>query len=161
MPPAFRSSLLRRVLVWLLAGLLPLQALAAGVIAASGMAHTHLPAASTRLVLDDFRRAPVRRVAVEAHPTARLGHVHDSGAPERHHHAPGDPTLVADSAERMQADEADDMSLSPSLGVFVGLVSVPLRWLDAAAAIQAAALPRWRPQTHHPALPERPPRAIA
>ena len=159
MPPAFRSSLLRRVLVWLLVGLLPLQALAAGGIAASGMAHTHQPAASTRLVLDDFRRAPVRRAAAEAHPTVGFGHVHDSVKAERHHHAPGDPTVVPDGAERLQADEADD--LSPSPGAFVGLVSAPPRLLDAAAAVRAAALPRWRPRTHHPALPERPPRAIA
>ncbi|MCE9660881.1 MAG: hypothetical protein K8R60_20325 [Burkholderiales bacterium] len=148
----------RRFLVWLLACLVPLQALAAGVLAATGPAHTHLPAASARLVLDDLRRAPVRRLAVETHVASAFGHLHGGDA-ARHHHAASDASVVIDAAGLVQAGDGDDMSTSPSLGVFVGLISAPPGWLAQATTEPPAAHARWTPQTHHPALPERPPRA--
>jgi hypothetical protein len=157
-PPLFRSPASRCLLVWLLACLVPLQALAAGVIGATGPAHTHLPAAGTRLVLDDLRRAPLRRVVTETHVAGAFGHFHSGGAAERHHHAPGDLTVVIDGADLLHAGDADDIGASPSLGVFVGLISLPPGWLVASTPEPPAAHARWTPQTHHPALPERPPR---
>jgi hypothetical protein len=149
----------RRLIVWLLACLVPLQAMVVGVIAAAGPAHTHVPAAAARLVLDDFRRAPVRHVATEAHVATAFGHFHSAASAERHHHSPDDGTVVVDNADLLQAADADDMSASPSLGLFVGLISAPPGWLGAETSAVPAAHARWTPQTHHPAFPERPPRA--
>lgn len=147
--------------MWLLAGLLPLQALAALAIAARGPAHTHLPAASTRLVLDDFRRTPVRGFSFETHETASSGHAHNHEAAARHHHVQTDPTVVVDAVDRLQADDADDASPSPGPGLLVGPIPSPLGWLADPIAARADAPARWQPRTHQPALPERPPRAIA
>ena len=156
--PASRHSIPRLLLVWLLAGLLPLQALVALALAVNGPAHRHLPAASTRLVLDDFRRAPMRRLSPETHG---LAHVHDGGLAERHHHAQADPTVVVDAIDALQTDPTDDLSGGLSLGAFVGLVSVGPRWPADPASLRAEGLPCGQPQSHHPALPERPPRATA
>ncbi len=155
----FLSPASRRFLVWLLACLVPLQALAAGFLAANGPAHTHLPAASARHVLDDLRRAPVRRLTVETHAASAFGHFHGGGDAERHHHAAGDPSVVLDGADLLQAGDTDDMSASPSLGVFAGLIPASPGRLDPTTPEPPAAHARWTPQTHDPALPERPPRA--
>ncbi|MEO5883221.1 MAG: hypothetical protein ABIQ06_12460 [Caldimonas sp.] len=156
--PALLSFNFGRTLVWLLACLLPLQGLAAGAIAVAGPTHTHLPALSTRIVLDDFRRAPVRHFGGERHVASTLGHFHDSDPAERHHHAADDPTVVIDATDLLQTGDADDSGFSPSLAVFVGLVSELPTWSSAAAPAPPNAHPRWSPQTHHPAFPERPPR---
>jgi len=136
-----------------------MQAMAAGVIAAAGPSHHHVPATAARLVLDDFRRAPVRLVAVETHLATAFGHFHGGASPERHHHAAGDASVVVDDGDLAQAGEGDDISVSPSLGVFLGLISAPPGWHATALPARPASRPRWTPQTHHPDFPERPPRA--
>jgi len=155
-PFAFAS---RRFLVWLLACLVPLQAMAAGVIAAAGPSHHHVPVTAARLVLDDFRRAPIRLMAVEAHVATAFGHFHGGASPERHHHAAGDATVMLDGGDLPQAGDGDGISVSPSLGVFVGLISAPPGWQATALRARPASYPGWTPQTHHPDLLERPPRA--
>lgn len=142
--------------MWLLACALPLQALAALALATKGPMHRHLPSAAARLVLEDFRRVPASRPAVETH---RSIHVHDSGAAQRHRHAPADPTVLVDAVDRLQSDSADDLSSGVSPAMFVGLVSVGPLWTAVTASIRSENLPRWRLRTHHPARPERPPRA--
>ena len=154
------ASIFARGFVWLLVCLVPLQTLAAMAIATRGPAHSHLPAASTQLVLDDFRRAPVHRLSDATHGPYEGTHAHDAGVAERHHHAPADPTVVIDGVERLQAEEADEMSPGPWLGMFVGLIAVPPCWLADATRVCADAMPRWWLRTRHPAPPERPPRAI-
>jgi len=152
-------SACRSAVVWLLACLVPLQALAAGVIAVAGPAHSHRPAASVGLVLDDFRRAPAGLTRGETHAAGPLGHFHGVDSAERHHHAAGDPTVVIDPADQLRHGDSDDPGFSPSLALFVGLVSAPPSWPAAAAPARPIAPARWSPRTHHPALPERPPRA--
>ena len=157
------ASAFRRAVVWLLACLVPLQALAAGAIAVAGPAHTHRPAAaSTRLVLDDFRRSQPRLLA-DAHVARALRHLHAhaQGAAERHRHAAGDASVVVDAGDRLLAADGDDLAFSPSLSVFVGLIPAPPVWRGDPGAMRAAAPPRWHLQAHDPALPERPPRALA
>jgi len=82
-PALLRSAAQRCCLVWVLAFLVPLQALAGGVVAARGVAHTHKQAACAPPVLDDLRRSPVRWHAVETHVASAFGHFHASGAVER------------------------------------------------------------------------------
>ena len=159
MPVFFRPFATRRCLVWLLAFLVPLQALALSSLAATGPAHTHLPVAGTRLVLDDFRRSPVRWAAFDTHVASAFGHFHGSVEAERHHHASGDATVVLDGSDLLHAGDADDMSTSLSLGALLGLIYAPLGWLGASTPDVPAAQPRWMPQTHDPAFPERPPNA--
>ena len=157
-PALLRSAAQRRCLVWLLAFLVPLQALAGGVLAASGVSHTHKEAACAPLVLEDFRRSPVRRHPLETHVASAFGHFHASEAVQRHHHAAGDATVVVEGRHLLHPDDGDDMTISPSLGVFVGLISAAPSATDVSASNVPTAHPRWTPQTHDPALPERPPR---
>jgi len=154
-----RSAAQRCCLVWVLAFLVPLQALAGGVVAARGVAHTHKQAACAPPVLDDLRRSPVRWHAVETHVASAFGHFHASGAVERHHHAAGDATVVVEDRDLPPPSDADDMSISPSLGVFVALISAAPSWIDRSGSDLPSARPCWTPQTHDPTCPERPPRA--
>ena len=158
--PSLRSAF-HRAIVWLLAALVPLHALAAAVIAVAGPSHSHRePPASTRLVLDDFRRAPPQPL-VEARAVAmHRPHGHDHGETARHRHAAGDASDVFDPSALSQT-AIDDLAVSPSQAVFVGLISMPTDAIVDTAATPAAAPPRWRMRTHHPALPDRPPRATA
>ncbi len=145
----------------LLACLVPLQGLAAGVIAAVGPAHTHQPMV-TSLVLEDFRRAPASVSTLPTHIATALGHFHGADAPLRHHHARGEGSVVlADSAALQGAGDGGDVSISPSLAVFVALLPSAMASLPAAPDAAAAAHAPWAAQTHCPALPERPPRALA
>ena len=155
------SPATRRLVVCLLACLMPLQGLAAGMIAAVGPAHTHKPMAAT-LVLEDFRRAPASVSTLPTHVATALGHFHDADTPRRHHHAHGDASIVfADGMALQAAGDNDDAGISPALAVFVALLPSAMTLLPAARDGAAAAHAPWAPQTHCPALPERPPRASA
>ena len=159
-PFAF-SPYTRRLVACLLACLVPLQGLAAGMIAAVGPAHTHKPMATT-LVLEDFRRAPASVSTLPTHVATIFGHFHAPATPLRHHHARGDASVIlADGAALQSAGDSDDASIGPSLAVFVALLPSAITPLPAAPAAAMAAHAPWAPQTHCPALPERPPRASA
>ena len=153
------SFAVRRVIVWLLVGLLPLQALAAVAIVVAGPSHVHRAPAATQLVLDDFRRTAVQPVRVEGHAAGASGHFHGRAAAERHPHPSGDMTVLADRSEARQAADIGDSGSGPSLGVFLGIVSASPAWIGGRAAERPATTARWTPQTHDPDLPERPPRA--
>ena len=145
----------------LLACLVPLQGLAAGMIAAAGPAHTHKQMATT-LVLEDFRRAPASVSTPPTHVATAFGHFHGADTALRHHHPRGDASVVpADGATLQAAGDGEDASISPSLAVFVALLPSAMAPLPAAPDAAAAAHAPWAPQTHCPALPERPPRASA
>jgi hypothetical protein len=148
-------------MVCLLACLVSMQGLAAGVIAAVGPSHTHKPMA-TSLVLEDFRRAPVSVSTLPTHVATAFGHVHDADTPRRHHHSHGDASVVlADGAALQAAGDSEDAGISPSLYVFVALLPSAMTPLPAAPHAATAAHAPWTPQMHCPALPERPPRAFA
>ena len=157
---AFSRSV-RQVLIRLLACLIPLHGLTAGVIATVGPAHTHQSSGST-LVLQDFRRAPVPTSTLPTHIATAFGHFHGSDTPLHHHHAHGDASVVfADGAALQGAGDGEDGSVSPGLAFFFALLSSPMTSLPDAPDASAAAHAPWAPLTHCPALPERPPRALA
>lgn len=136
------SRALVRFTVWLLAALLPLQAVAATVLAARGPSHVHVPAkAETADILRAF------------------GHFHRAGAAERHHHAAGDTSVVhsGDGA----AIEQDSKAAGTTLAAFVALLSAPLGCtLPPATTVHAEHRP-WAWLTHLPERLERPPRSAA
>ncbi len=136
------------------------------MIAAVGPAHTHKLVATAQtpiasaLVLEDFRRAPAQAAAPPEHVAAAFGHFHATRAPLRHHHARGDASVVlADGAALQTKGDGEELSTSPTLALFVALLPSAMVPLPAAPAEVAASHAPWSPQTHHPALPDRPPRA--
>jgi hypothetical protein len=155
------SPFARRLVACLLACLVPLQGLAAGMIAAIGPAHSHKIVA-TAIVLEDFRRAPSQLAAPPTHVATAFGHFHAGETSQRHHHARGDASVVlADGEALPSSGDGDDLSISPTLAMFVALLPSGLAWLPATLDAVAASRAPWVPETHHPALPERPPRALA
>jgi hypothetical protein len=155
------SPFARRLVACLLACLVPLQGLAATMIAAIGPAHSHKVMA-TAIVLEDFRRAPSQLVAPPTHVAIAFGHFHAAGSSQRHHHARGDASIVLADGEALQSNgDGDDLSISPTLAMFVALLSSALPWQPTALDAVAASRAPWVPETHHPALPERPPRSLA
>jgi hypothetical protein len=155
------SPLTRRLVACLLVCLVPLHGLAASMIAAIGPAHSHKIMA-TAIVLEDFRRAPTQLAAPPTHVATAFGHLHVGAGPQRHHHARGDASVVLADGEALQSNgDGDELSSSPTLAMFVALIPSALAWLPATPDAVAASRAPWAPQTHHPALPERPPRALA
>ena len=149
----------------LLAALVPLQGLAAGMIAAVGPAHTLKSVATaqtplaTALLLGDFRRAPVHIEAPSTHVATAFGHFHATQGPLRHHHACGDVSVVLADGNALQSNgDGEDLSISPTLALFVALIPSAMAPLPAAPDATTASHAPWAPQTHHPALPEHPPR---
>ncbi|MEO8525652.1 MAG: hypothetical protein ABI460_13090 [Caldimonas sp.] len=144
----------------LLACLVPLHGLAAGMIAAIGPAHSHKAMAS--IVLEDFRRAPAQITVLPTHVATAFGHFHAAGSSQRHHHARGDASVVLADGEALQSSgDGDDLGISPTLAMFVALLPSGIAWSPATLDAVAASHAPWVPETHHPALPERPPRAPA
>jgi hypothetical protein len=162
-PVPFRLPVLRlrrttaRAVVWAMVGLVPLQAIAACMLAALGPAHAHRTA-RTIVVLDDMRRASVHPVARLAHVATALGHFH-AGTPERHQHALGDPSVVVlDDASQVAIDAAET-SAGAASAAGIGLLPAALAWLAPACGAVQAACAAWSLQTHDPQPLERPPRA--
>ena len=122
------SFALRLAIVWLLAGLLPLQTLAVVAIAVAGPSHVHRSLKASPLVLDDFRRASMQSARIDAHAAGAWGHVHANAAAERHPHRPGDETVMADVSEARQAADVGDSGSGASLGAFLGMVSASPAW---------------------------------
>lgn len=159
--PAPRNAL-RHILVWLLAGLLPLQGMAAGVITVIGPAHIHKSMIDASLVLSDFRRAGTPPIAPHAtHVTTAFGHFHGADTPLRHHHPRSDASVVhIGDAGLQQGAEADESSISPTLAAFVALLPSAARWLAPVLPHALASPAAWPSLTHDPEPLERPPRAL-
>ncbi len=91
----FRPGARRRVTIWLLALILPLQGLSATLVQAHGPAHRHVQT-SPGLVLTDFRRdlgartevSPVEQAVVD------VFHGHSHAGTKFHYHALDDTTVV-------------------------------------------------------------------
>ena len=148
----------RRFVVWLLIGLLPLQAMAASVTGTLGPAHFHVGKASMP-VLEDFRRAaPMVREAPAHHVATAFGHFHGAAqAAQRHRHSAGTEGVVVVSGDPADADESGAGFGSASV---VALIPSPPAWAPPARRHAAASGASWAPQTHHPDFPERPPRLV-
>ena len=161
-----RPQLARRIAIWILIALMPLQAMAASVLAARGPAHVHrapsgatLAAASNALVLVDFRREAGPSMARERHLATPFGHFHGAGVVQRHHHARSDAGVVrlGDDAAPAGSD-GDEFTPSPSLAAFVALIDSARHRLPKATATTAASHAAAPFRSHLPRLPERPPR---
>ena len=151
-PARFTSRLTRSVVLWLLAVVLPVQGAAVGVFTALGPAHVHR-APDAPLVLHDVRRWKPA-VATPTHVFAGWGHFHAGTAPQRHHHAIDDGSVVRSAADTPDADEALSAS---ALSVLALIPAVPA-WAPPRATASLDAHPLWAPQTGFIRLLDRPPR---
>ena len=97
----------RQVLIWLLALLLPMQAMAAGVFTVMGPAHFHKPSQAP-LLLNDFRRWHPSPIP-QPQAIAFSAHSHGAAAQQRHHHASGDASVVRSGQDGpMNSPDADE-----------------------------------------------------
>ncbi|MEP7058883.1 MAG: hypothetical protein ABI809_14040 [Caldimonas sp.] len=150
----------QRFVAWLLACLIPLQGIAAGVIGAAGPLHVHRATAASELVLTDFRRASAQSTAPSiVHVASAFGHFHAGGKPLRHPHSRADRSVVAAPGEA-QAGAADESTLSPTLLVLVAPIPHVPVWAATTQREAFVARPSWRSLTHDPEPFERPPRAV-
>ncbi len=158
MKPA-ASTLKHRALLWVLACLIPLQGMAASVLATLGPAHVHRAANLAPPELEDFRRAPLHPALRLTHVDSMFGHFHSDAAPLRHHHAGRDATvvLVGDDAAQQVAG-ADESNLSPALGALVTMIPSVVAWLAPAPTSVRACGDAWASLTNDPEPFERPPR---
>jgi len=155
---ALRRSAPWRASIWLLIGLIAMQVIGLGILALIGPSHTHRAGAEpSRLVLEDFRRGPIRTVRSPTHVARAFGHVHRFEGALRHHHARSDTTVVLDDREPLlQAAEAGS---SPTLTAVVGLPPEATRSLPHAATHALPHRAAWSWRTHAPKAEERPPRS--
>ena len=157
-PDPFRRGAAWRTTIWLLIGLIALQVVGLGALAVIAPSHTHrTDSAPSLLVLEDFRRGPIKAFGTARHVASALGHVHRFDAPLRHHHAHGDRTVVLDDRDVLQ--QAAEPGTSPTLMALVGLPAAERRSVvpPSAQARPAEAAHAWR--SHDPESAERPPRS--
>lgn len=146
----------RHLLVWCLLAALPIYGFSATVVPLLGPSHSHRPSASTADPLDgwvDIRRGMTLTAAASARP-----HVHSHSLFERHHHGPGDETVVPLDGDKQRMD-GDAGSSTGSVTQAIALAS----------ALIVAAPPQVRVASYAAAAPcvlhrggdrlERPPKA--
>lgn len=136
----------RRIVVWLLALVLPLQGLAATLVQVRGPAHVHARS-EARTVLVDFRRPP------------SLAHVHAHGVAHHHHGADDASVTFVDGDRFGDAQPHDAGTAGDAAGAFLPLPAEAVRWLGAAIGHLRRAGPAWTPTTTDPTRLERPPRS--
>jgi hypothetical protein len=156
-PAPLSQRWLRRVVLLLLALVLPLQGTASAAFATLGPAHVHEPA-DVMLRLVDFRRiVPGIRPETVSTP---LGHFHESAAPQRHHHARADLSVVFTSDEgALHPFEVDEgRALVASLALIVPWAAASSMWTAADVCGQRAWCPLWAPLTAFAEALERPPK---
>ena len=97
--------------------------------------------------------------APSTHVATAFGNFHATQGPLRHHHVCGDVSVVLADGNALQSNgDGEDLSISPTLALFVALIPSAMAPLPAAPDATTASHAPWAPQTHHPALPEHPPR---
>ena len=148
---------LRPVLVWLLALLLPMQAMAAGVFTVMGPAHFHKPSQAP-LVLNDFRRwhpSPLPQPAAFAFS----GHSHGAATQQRHHHARGDASVVRSGQDGpMNSLDADEgPSAAASLASVLAILLEWPAWKPCPSVAPLASHAGWALLTGFDRPPDRPP----
>lgn len=143
---------MRVIVMWMIALVLPLQGAAVGAFGAMGSAHVHA-VAKPALVLEDVRRWKPR-AASQRHVFVQLGHFHASAAPQRHHHAADDGSVVRTGNDALDADEA------PGAGALSVLALIPcvVRWALPRQRDEFEAGPRWALRTTFIEPLDRPPR---
>ena len=147
--------------MWLLACLVAMQGTVAGAITVLGPAHFHRAASNASLLLNDFRRVPLQIAPRATHSATAFGHFHGADTPLRHFHPRTDVSVVPIGDGGVQEpSDADEMSISPTLSVFVALLPTALAWLAPAARNALASRDPWPSLTHDPEPLERPPRPL-
>ena len=169
---------IRPAVAWLLALVMPFQALMVVYLDVRGPAHFHVGQAGDHLVHPDARDAGADRGHGRAHEYSHViqamglegrgrfhEHSHSRGANgvERHHHHPGDPSVVTIDDQALPGDLAlKEETTSGWSGAM--LAALPASGLSPhlPASLDAPA-PRPDPllQTRAPGRLERPPRLIA
>lgn len=150
----------RRFVAWLLIGLVPLQGMAAGVLAAVGPAHVHQDVPAATLVLVDFRRAATPARARDVHVAAAFGHFHCGGAALRHDHPRSDASVVfvGDGAAAQDVGN-EGPSAGASFALFTAMLPASIAWHAPTRQSAPASCAAWPPLTDDPEPLERPPRA--
>jgi hypothetical protein len=145
-----------RLLVWILAVLLPLQATAANALAARGPLHVHRVQAI--VVLEDVRRASTQPTVAARHVALAVGHFH-ARVPERHQHALDDASVVTiDDGASATLDGATALAAAAFAGS-AAPPTTPVVWSDASPRDVRATRTAWSPLSRDPERIERPPRA--
>ena len=146
---------LGRILVWLLAVLLPLHAAAASALAVRAPLHVHR--APAIVVLEDVRRASTPAAVAIRHVALPFGHFH-SGAPERHRHAVGDASVVVLDDGGSAALDATAVLAAAAFAANAAPPAAAFAWSDAAPRDVRATRSAWSPCSRDPDRIERPPR---
>ena len=144
----------RRIVVWLLVGLVACQSLLVSMATALGPSHRH-EASARIIVLEDVRRAASPSRAPATHVLSALGHFHASESPQRHYHPRTDVSvLLMESGAAMDDDDGafgaglSFIALLPPAQLLTAPASSPVPTVGAAWAAITADLDRL----------ERPPR---
>jgi hypothetical protein len=150
-------SSIRRMLMWLVAGVLALQGLSVGISNARGAARTHREARSA-LVLSDFRRdgnAAERQAPAEE---GWLGHHHGTA---RHFHAATDGTVLLSAPDAALDTAAQDNghALDLAAAAFIAVVAALLLWSASGVSHRRASHAPWQPSTGAVRRLERPPQS--
>ena len=153
----FRHALHRRLLIWLLAFALPVQAAACATLAVRGTAHIHRPAAGA-LALEDFRRAPPQTLFLDHR--AALDHVHAFDLPQRHPHVRFDPSVVKLGGATDLSDADEGTAPASPAAAFVALLPALPSWHARPRAFLPATSRNAPFSSRSLAPPEKPPRAV-
>ena len=146
------SDALRRIVLWVLVLMLPLQGMAATLRTALGPLHVHRYAEVQHV---DFSHGTPVRPTDDNQVLVSAAHGHDDAAPARHHHSHDDA-----SVERLGNDTADDGdAAAPAVAPFAALMPSACSWQTSDAAHVYAMCNAWPLLTHVPMAIERPPRA--
>ena len=159
----FSHALSRRLLIWLLAVALPVQAAACATTAIRGPAHVHQRTGGA-VALEDFRRTPPQAVFLDRRAAPDLGHAHAHAhafdLPQRHPHARFDPSVVKLGGAADAADADESAAPASPAAAFAALLPAPPPWHAGPRASFPAPGRDARFFSLPPAPPEKPPRAI-
>lgn len=156
----FATGAARRLLCWLLALVVSMQGVAAGMAAVEGPMHAHRWADRSSL-LEDFRRHLPEDGAQRGGLRSWLGHLHEHASPQRHHHSPGDASVLrtGDDALPDSINVDGGTGGSGTLASFLALIPTPHAWHDQRVAQSVAAGSLWAATIGFRGRLERPPRA--
>lgn len=159
-PARSSTAMVRRVLIWLLVLVVSTQSVAAGMAAVEGPMHTHR-SCHRPFLLDDFRRhlSPGQMQGSGLSAWFGHGHAHAHVSPQRHHHAPGDPS-VQRSADVVVSDSINADGGTTSFAAFLALLAEPSAWQAMRISESLACAPLWAATVGFRGRLERPPRAL-
>ena len=153
------GPLARHLAACMLALLVSLQGITAGVVTTLGPAHAHRASAAV-LVLEDVRRSRPPATSPQTHVAGALGHFHGADSAQRHRHDRRDASVVPTDAGSAPAENFEELGVSPTLAMFVALMTTPPVWLESALGEAPARGAEWHALANHPKPPKRPPRGV-